>query len=184
MPPGFSPRFSDARADRELVVLAASAVVFGHLAAVTRWAWAWLHGVRMVGHGNAQPSHAEMLALLEAEPRLRDAAAWADSARRQFRSVSGSVWGMGWMLLHGSDHLAAEVFLAKVLTGEDCPAGHPALAFRQRIWKAREDNEHITAWIQLAYLIIAWNAFKEDRTITRLQTPKGGFTAKNYPEPK
>jgi hypothetical protein len=98
--------------------------------------------------------------------------------------VTGSVWGMAWLLFHGSDHLAAEVFLEKVLTGEDCPAGHPALAFRNRIWNAREAGERLTQYEQLAYLIIAWNAFKEERQLKLLKFPNGKLTVKNFPDVK
>ena len=154
------------------------------LAAITRQAYKWLHGVRCQGQAGSEPTHAELSALLAAEPRLREAAAWADKARKNFKSVSGSVWGMAWLLFHGSDHLAAEVFLDKVLTGADLAEGHPALAFRNRIWKAREGGERLTVHEQLAYLILAWNAFKEDRKISRLQGPKGKLTPANFPEPK
>lgn len=154
------------------------------LASITRWAYKWLHGVKTTGGGAVDPTHGEMIALLEAEPRLREAAAWADKARRQFKSVTPSVWGMGWMLLHGADHLAAEVFLEKVVTGADCPVNHPALAFRNRIYRARENGERLNQYEQLGYLIMAWNAFKEDRTLAKLLPPKGGFTPKTYPDPK
>lgn len=154
------------------------------LASVTRWAYKWLHGERGTGRADTDPTHAEMSALLTADPRLREAAEWADHARNSFRSVSGSVWGMAWMLFHGSDHLAAEVFLEKVLAGADLGEGHPALAFRNRIWRAREVGERLNQHEQLAYLIIAWNAFKDDRQITRLQAPKGKLTPANFPEPK
>ena len=98
--------------------------------------------------------------------------------------MNGSVYGMAWLLFHGTDHLAAEVFLEKVLSGEDMKAGHPALAFRNRIWRARETGERLTQYTQLAYFIIAWNAFKEDRQLHILQLPKKGLTPKTFPEPK
>jgi len=155
------------------------------LAAITRWAFKWLHGVRSSsGSADQEPTHAEMLALLEADPAIHDATAWAGAARQRFRSVHGSVYGMAWLLFHGSDHLAAEVFLEKVLTGEDMTAGHPALALRNRIWRAREAGERLNQYQQLAYMILAWNAFKEDRPLKVLQLPKKGIGPKNYPEPK
>lgn len=157
------------------------------LAAITRWSFIWLRGGRGgKGSGPAgnDPTHAEMIALLEAEPRLRDAAAWAERARKQFRSVNGSVYGMAWLLFHGSDHLTAEVFLEKVLTGENCATGDPALAFRNRIWRAREQGERLNQFEQLGYFIMAWNAFKDGRTLGKLLPPRGGFTPKTFPEPK
>ena len=154
------------------------------LAAIARWSFKWLHGVRTTGHSDQEPTHAEMLAFLEAEPRLRDATAWAERARKNFRSVNGSVYGMAWLLFHGSDHLAAEVFLDKILTGADLTEGHPALAFRNRIWRARENGERLNQYEQLGYLIMAWNAFKEERTLAKLLPPRGGFTPATYPAPK
>ena len=154
------------------------------LGAIARWAYRWLRGAKMSGDSDKNPTHAEMFALLEAEPRIREACAWATNARARFRSVTGSVWGMAWLLFHGSDHLAAEVFLEKVLTGEDCPAGHPALAFRNRIWNAREAGVRLTQYEQLAYLIIAWNAFKDDRQLKIVKFPNAKLTPRNFPEPK
>jgi hypothetical protein len=154
------------------------------LAAVARWSFRWLRGVRGIGSTAQEPTHAEMLALIEAEPRIREAAVWANGARQRFRSVNGSVYGMAWLLFDGSDSLAAAVFLEKVLSGEDIAAGHPALAFRNRIWRARETGERLNQHEQLAYFIIAWNAFKEDRQLKVLQLPRKGIGPKNYPEPK
>ena len=154
------------------------------LGAIARWALRWLRGAKMSGATDQDPTHEEMFALLEADPRIREACTWATAVRSRFRSVNGSAWGMAWLLFHGSDHLAAEVFLEKVLTGEDCPAGHPALAFRNRIWNAREAGERLTPYEQLAYLIIAWNAFKEDRSLKLLKFPNGKLTLKNFPEVK
>lgn len=157
------------------------------LAAVARWSYLWLHGARGGrghGPGSGDPTHSEMLALLDAEPRLRDAAAWADAARKAPLKVRGSVWGMAWMLFHGTDHLAAEVFLKGAVTGADLHEGHPALAFRNRMLTAKADRERMSQWEQLAYLIVAWNAWREDRQLVRVQLPKGGLTPKNFPEPK
>jgi hypothetical protein len=154
------------------------------LGAIARWALRWLRGAKMSGATDLDPTHEEMFTLLEADPRIREACMWAVNVRGRFKSVSGSVWGMAWLLFHGSDHLAAEVFLDKCLTGEDCPAGHPALAFRNRIWNAREAGERLTTYEQLAYLIIAWNAFKEDRPLKLVKFPNGKLTVKNFPDVK
>lgn len=155
------------------------------LAAVARWSLRWLRGVRNAG-GSAgySPTHAEMLAYLNAEPRLRDAAAYAARARKQFKPVRVSVYAMGWMLLHGADAIAAEVFLQRIADGAELPAGHPVLGFRARLANAKAAGERLNEHQQLALMISTWNAFREDRKMSRPQLPPGGLTPKNFPEPK
>lgn len=154
------------------------------LAAIARWLLKWRSGVRGWGSADVEPTHAEMLALIDAEPAVREAAAFAASARGKFKSVSGSTWGMAWLLFHASDVTAAGAFLEKALTGADCSAGDPVLAFRTRIWNARENGERLTQYEQLAYLVLAWNAVRDGRRIGKLQLPKGRLTSKNFPAPK
>jgi hypothetical protein len=154
------------------------------LAGVARWSLRWLHGARNAGASLYSPTHAEMLEYLAITPRLRDAAEYAARARRQFKPVRVSVYAMGWMLLHGVDDLAAEVFLARVADGADLPAGHPVLGFRARIANAKAAGERLTEHQQLALMISTWNAFREDRKMARPQLPQGGLTPKNFPIPK
>lgn len=159
------------------------------LASVTRWSLRWLHGVRggtaAGGSGAAfSPTNAEMLAYLEVTPRLRDAATWAAHARQHFKSVRASAYAMAWMLFHGTDELSAQVFLDGIVDGADLPSGHPALAFRARMVNAAVTGERLNESEQLALLVLAWNAFREDRLLGSMQLPKGGLTARNFPEPK
>ena len=55
---------------------------------------------------------------------------------------------------------------------------------RTRIWNAREAGERLTPHEQLAYLIIAWNAFKEDRTLKIVKFAGGKLTSKDFPAVK
>jgi hypothetical protein len=155
------------------------------MAAVARWSWRWLRGARKSGGSvMPNPTNPELTAFIEADERLRYAASFAAASYAQFRSVRASVYGMAWMLLHGSDYLAADVFLGKIVTGADVGIGHPALAFRNRMIRARETGERLNEHEQLACLIIAWNAFKEDRQLTRINLPAGKLSTKNFPEPR
>lgn len=157
------------------------------LAAVTRWSLRWLHGARggTTGTGGAyNPTQQEMREFLALTPHLRDATTFAVHARQAFKSVRASVYGMAWILFNGIDSIAAQVFLERVLDGAGLPKGSPALAFRARIWNAVENGERLSEQEQLALLILAWNAWREDRELSRMQLPKGGLTAKNFPEPR
>jgi len=174
---GIPRRFSDqlAIANEENAAL---------LASVTRWALRWLHGIRATG-GGYQPTQVEMLDYLDADPRLRMAAAFAARARTEFKPVRPPVYAIAWMILHGKDWVAAEVFLERLLDGADLPRAHPVLALRNRMTNAKiPPVERLTEHEQLALFCLAWNAFREDRTMTRLQFPPGGLTARNFPEPR
>jgi len=175
---GIGRRFSDQLAIKN----EPNAIV---LASVTRWSLRWLHGVRGGTTGSAyKPTQQEMLDFLAVTPHLRDAAAFAVHARQSFKSVRASVYGMAWILLNGTDAIAAQVFLPRVLDGAELPLGHPVLAFRARIWNSVENQERLSEQEQLALIILAWNAWREDRELSRMQLPKGGLTPKNFPEPK
>lgn len=99
-------------------------------------------------------------------------------------AARASVYGMAWILLNGADPIAARVFLDRVLDGAGLPQGHPVLAFRARIWNSVENQERLSETEQLALIVLAWNAWREDRELSRMQLPKGGLTPKNFPEPK
>jgi hypothetical protein len=156
------------------------------LAAVTRWSLRWLHGVRggTPSGGGYRPTRQEMLDFLAVTPHLRDAANFAVKARQSFKSVRASVWGMAWILFNGADPLAAQVFTDRLLDGASLPQGSPMLAFRARIWNSVENQERLSEQEQLALMILAWNAWREDRELSRIQLPKGGLTPRNFPEPK
>jgi hypothetical protein len=158
----------------------------GILASVTRWSLRWLHGLRSNGGGAGgySPTQTEMLDYLATDARLRLAADFASRARLEFRPVRATVYAMAWMVLHGADHLAADVFLERVLDGADLSPGHPVLALRNRMYNAKVTSERLTEHEQLALFCLAWNAFREDRKLSRLQLPTGGLNAKNFPEPK
>jgi hypothetical protein len=176
---GIGRKFSDQLAIKN----EPSAVV---LASVTRWSLRWLHGVRAgtAGAGKYKPTQQEMLDFLAVTPHLRDATAFAVKARQSFKSVRASAWGMAWILFNSTDPIAGQVFLERLMDGAGLPMGHPALAFRARIWNAVENGERLNEQEQLALMILAWNAWREGRELTRLQLPKGGLTPKNFPEPK
>lgn len=158
-----------------------------NLAAISRWAWRWLRGARTrSGYAVPNPSQLELIGFIESDERLRIATSWAVRAYPQFRQVRVSVYGIAWLLFYGTDHLSAQVFLDAVTTGADIGLNHPAMAFRNRMLQAGtgRDREKLNEHQQLALLIMAWNAFRSERTLTRLQLPAGGLKPSNFPEPR
>lgn len=153
------------------------------LGSVTRWAFLWEQGQRGKTGGQFRCTHSEALAFFEAHPELRDAAIFASHSRGQFSLIRVSVYGMAWWLFTRISKERADEFLHQVTKGENIGAGHPAHTLRARLLSSSRLDERLTEFEQLALLVIAWNASRDARSISRLQLPKGGLTPKNFPEP-
>lgn len=156
------------------------------LASIARWSLRWLHGHRggTTGGGTYKPTQREVLEYIAQAPHLELAAKFAVHARKEFRPVRASTWGMAWLLLNGTDALAATVFFERVFDGADLPRKSPVLVFRTRLTNAALNKERLTETEQLALMITAWNYWRDDREMGALKLPEGGLTAKNFPEPK
>ena len=163
------------------------------LAAITKWAIRWAAGGRgrSVG-GTIKPSHSEVIGFIRANPEIRDATRWGISARGRYKSVRISSYGMAWWLFTHIDggvysdlsRHRAEDFLEKAVTGADIGIGNPAYSLRERFRRAREMDERLNEYEQLALFIIAWNAWRDGKEIRRIALPHGGLTTRNFPEPK
>lgn len=155
------------------------------LASIARWSLRWLHGVRGgTGGGVYKPTQQEVLDYIAQAPHLELAARFAVHARKEFKPVRHSAWGMAWLLFNGTDALAATVFFERVMDGADLRKRHPILVFRTRLTNAALNKERLTEQEQLALIIIAWNYWREEREMGVLKLPEGGLTARNFPEPK
>jgi hypothetical protein len=158
-----------------------------NLAVVARWAWRWLRGMRQEGGSGPKPTLAEQMEFINAEPRLRMAAAFATEARSDFNLIRPGVWGMAWLMFNGANTIAAELFLTQVRFGENLSVGDPAMTLRNRLIKAKTPGpqaERLSAHEELYLMVQAWNTFCEGGKIFRLTLPPGGLKAHNFPEPK
>jgi hypothetical protein len=163
-----------------------------NLASIGMWSWRWVRGARSkTGYGFPKPSEPELIAWIEADQRVRAATEWGVRAYDTWKRIRVSVWGMAWLICHGEDHLAAEVFLTQVMTGENLPGGSPALVLRDKLLTLREPmrsggqllpapklSEH-----QELYLVLkAWRMFLADEKATprTLKLPDGGVNQKTF----
>lgn len=59
------------------------------------------------------------------------------------------------------------------------------LALHRRLSNARENDVRLTTRDTIGYFVTAWNAWREGRSMTKLQKPRGGsWTFETFPEPK
>ena len=156
------------------------------LASIARWSLRWLKGVRggtFRSGGTFNPTQQELLDYIAHTPHLRDAASFAMHAYGVFRLVRPSAYGMAWLLFNGSNSVAARVFFDGLLIGADMGVGHPVLELRNRLLFARDREEKIGEQQQLGWMIIAWNALTDGKSLARRDFP-AVISVKNYPEPK
>jgi hypothetical protein len=57
------------------------------------------------------------------------------------------------------------------------------MAFRRRIHRATADGERLNEHEQLTLLITAWNKFRANEEMSRIQLPQGGVVATAIPKP-
>lgn len=152
------------------------------LAAACRRVWLWEQGQR-TNSGKLKPTHSELAATIGRHPELRVSAEWADAVRKT-AGLPGSILALTHFLFSRLDPDDAGFFLGRVCDGVNLPAGHPALAFRERVRREREQGGRIHETALLGLLVLAWNAYRAGESRTRLQLPRGGLTPSTFPEPR
>lgn len=62
--------------------------------------------------------------------------------------------------------------------------GHPIVTLDKRLQRHRREGIKVPARDNLAFFILAWNAWRDGRQMTKFQRPRGGRWAEdNFPEP-
>jgi len=86
--------------------------------------------------------------------------------------------------LHEVDPDDAIQFLSSLIGGDALSASSPILALRERLGRIKEDKLRVTDRDLIGFFLIAWNAWRAGRSLTKIQRPKSGWTISNFPEPK
>lgn len=150
------------------------------LASVAKRAWQWLHGYR--GTRMPSPTQTEITELLASAPVIREAAGYAVGAHKRFPNVRVVVLATAYLAFCEVNDVAAIAFLEQVVNGEGLKRGDPAWAFRDRMIRGEYRGKTLHEAGQLALLIQAWKAWREERTLDRVQLPPGGLKASNFPK--
>ncbi|MFB6626466.1 MULTISPECIES: hypothetical protein [unclassified Streptomyces] len=138
------------------------------LAAVLKRVWLWDQGDYKFGQ-NYTPTTAECAALLKERPEIYRSVEIAVRIHQAFRYLPQSVTGTAHHLLSRIDGAEAVWFFARIGDGAELPAGHPVLTLRNRVMTDRADNRKVPDHQYMAYLIRAWNAVRDNRSLTRIQ---------------
>lgn len=141
-----------------------------------------LRDQQSLAKNNFQYSHQELLNLLNEKPAIRDAITLADKVRRDgYTHIPAAVLATAAFLFAEIDADDCDEFMVRLKDGADLSKGSPILALRNLAagWYKGSHNQ-IAAHVKLAYLIKAWNYFREGRSVLKLRYQQN----ETYPQPK
>lgn len=119
--------------------------------------------------GNFKPTRSECEIMLERNGSLlRRSAEKAVYVRGKFKALPPSVTAIAYYILCQVDEDMAAVFFERLRDGAGLDSGHPVLTLRNQLINEKMENRRTPKHQQLAYIIRAWNAYREDRTLMRL----------------
>lgn len=152
------------------------------VAAIARRALMWTQGTyRNVGA--KPPTNQEALSFFEAHPEIRRSGQIAVQVRAAV-PLPGSVAGLThWLFLRIDSSDAAE-FFHLLISGAIVPETHPVLVLRKRIQAESDRPGRVPEDHLLAFVIKAWNAYRDGEQISFLRYKPGGASPEKFPLPK
>lgn len=155
-----------------------------NLAAVLNRLHIWSQGESALRYaGRSRLSAPQALAMLEANPRIRDAVKVASRIHTKLdHSLSVSIIATCLYRFHALDPADSAMFWNQVSTGEKLERYDPAYELRQAIYRNAKRRQKLPPLVMHALVIKAWNAFREGRKIQLLQYRAGGASPETFPE--
>jgi hypothetical protein len=152
------------------------------LASITRRVLMWNQGTyRNVG--SRPPTNTESLTFLGEHPELRESTSVAVSLRKAV-ALPSSVVGLTHWLFNRVDVTDAAWFFDRLGTGANLPQYHPVLTLRKRAKEINDGPGRVPEDMLLAFVIKAWNAYRDGEQIRILRFNPGGANPEKFPMPK
>lgn len=162
------------------------------LSAIIRRAEIWDLGGRVM-RANLQPTNSQLLKRLETNPELRDSTEVADYVRTKV-PISASVIGLThWIFTkietkteEETQQLKEDIsaFFQKLRDGDELAKDSPISVLRRTAIENRNSRRvRVQEEVMVAYVIKAWNAYREGRKIHMLRYRPGGANPEAMPEP-
>lgn len=150
-------------------------------ASIVRWVLLWEKN-RPMGKGSLNPTVTEISDRYYHTPELFDTATMRAIDCFRHRICNPSAAGVAYFLFWLIDAEEANSFFDSFISGANVPARSPILALRDRTQRAKIDR--LTAREQLALMVKAWNFYRDDEPVMRLQLSRGELTNENFPQPR
>jgi len=136
---------------------------------------------RNVGSGRGEASRQELLALLEAEPGLRDSVTITIRVARLLRISRGLCAALHYEM-SAIDADDTEDFWIRLHDGADMRAQHPVLVLRRRLEEnAATLGRKFDRLTIHALLVKGWNAYRDGRDVTMIRWKRGGASPEDFP---
>lgn len=148
------------------------------LSALAKQAHVWVETREgIAGTSSTKVTNQEVLAMIEAHPEFHDMVTYTNTmAKKHKASVPGLTAGVAafalWLFSYRDPDTGLN-FMRGVWSGAGLEEGSPVLVFRDRLARAKRDNEPLQPLDILMFLLMAWNKYQERQPLTRLQRPRG-----------
>lgn len=129
-------------------------------------------------------TYAEKKSLLDRNPdAIIDAVDIANRGRHTIPAAPSAIGAAYYLAAQVNKSAADEFFNDKLIKQLGHREGEPARALLNRFAKHRTDKTRIDADEVIRLTLIAYNHWRKGNTISKVQGPKGGWTASNFPNP-
>ncbi|MFD5508967.1 hypothetical protein ACFWIB_14490 [Streptomyces sp. NPDC127051] len=152
------------------------------LGALLRRALMWEMG-QFRNTGAYTPTNAECLAFLEDHPECRESALIAAAVRKPSK-LPASILGLTHWLFTGIDRGDSVWFFDRLASGAELRQYHPVWTLRKRATELADETGRIPEDMLLAFVIKAWNAYRDGTELRLLRFKPGGATAEKFPLPR
>jgi hypothetical protein len=150
------------------------------VAAVTGLIWGFEQDrVPTVQNRSVRATIQQKYDVLERHPGIRESV----SRVRHSPLLVGSLAAGLHYLFSTADEEDADEFFHLLKTGEGLETGHPILTLRERL--IREESRatgQLHTRVRTAFVIIAWNAWRQGRSLAKLQFRPGGARPDRFPQ--
>jgi hypothetical protein len=157
----------------------ANSVILGSL---LRRALMWEMGLYR-NSGAYTPTNTECLNYLHEHPDVRASATLAASLRKPSR-LPASVLGLTHWLFTRIDADDADWFFERLGSGVGLAQYHPVWTLRKRAGEIAEGSGRVPEDMLLAFVIKAWNGYRDGEEMRILRYRPGGATPEKFPLPK
>lgn len=165
------------------VLKLAGHVRYATLAATLVWLYRWETGSIKRRLTSAYPTTAEALRTLDAHPGISESIPFGESTSRVMR-VAPSMMVFLHYLFSNIDAEDADDFFAKLIEPVGLSEGSPIIAVRHQFdLEATGAVRRRRSEVHAALLIKAWNAYREGRSVQRINWSGGGSKPESFPVP-